>query len=169
MFELVALNLAAGRPGNRPFGDDHQIGHAEIELLDRRGPQAGGHLLHVFIADAADFRARDLGHQDNVLAFVDLDLDGSGSGLTAGMGDFRPDLFDVARRVIASAQDDEVLDPADDVEAFGPGEGQVARAQVGTFSGGQPGCEGLLGQFRILVVARGDVRAFEPDFAGCLF
>ena len=75
-------------------------------------------------------------------------------------------VFDVLGVVVAAANDDEVFDPAGDVELVVVDEAEVAGAQVGAVAGVvEVGLEGGGGFTRPGPVALGDVGAADPDFA----
>src|SRR5436309_3300858 len=79
---------------------------------------------------------------------------------------FLDGLLDVLRIVIATADDDRVLDPALDAQLAVFDKGKIAATEEWTFAGaGQIRMERLGRLFRPLPIAIGDVRAADPDLA----
>ena len=74
-------------------------------------------------------------------------------------------LLDVLRIEVAAAEDDQVLDPAGDVELAVVQEAEVAGPQERAVAVGGAGAERLLGIVGPLPVALGDARAADPDLA----
>ncbi len=73
--------------------------------------------------------------------------------------------FQILRIVITAAQDDQILDAADDEQFILDLHAQVARAQIAPRVTGQRVAEGRLRQLGQVPVARRDTGAAEPDFA----
>ncbi len=157
----VALDLAAGGLGDRAAADQHDGVERQAVLVEHRGTDR--------IQDRRQIGtpiAHDLVHEDEALRAVFVDGErGAEAGFQQRVACARRG-FDVLRVMVEAADDDEVVDPAGDVELPLVHEAQVAGAQEGAVAGvAQARVKRRRGLFGIAPVALADGLAGDPDLA----